>query len=189
MKAPLVVLMLLVGCNTSPTGPDGTDGVVHSELGFIIIGMSEYLDAGGPVTQLHADLADRWWRELMVDLQSAGMSRAGGESTPRSARVYLHQPRDADSLFRDDQGNVVGGWYDARGSGALHVPGDYTDPDGMLGARPALQPIKHEALHHWCYRTMGHACVADSDLDHNGKKDDHVWLLPDGTNIWVLTWQ
>lgn len=182
-------MLLMVGCDFSPTGPDRTADTVRSALGFVIIGTSDYLDAGGQVTQAHADLADQWWPELMMDLQGAGMDRAGASAMPGSVRIHLHQPRDADSLiYYKGTKDLVGAWYQ-QDPAIFHVPGDYTDPDGMLGRRPALQPIKHEALHHWCRRTLGRLCLAETDLDGNDKLDDHVWLSPDGTNIWLLTWQ
>jgi len=93
--------------------------------------------------------------------------------------VYLYKPIGPDSSITCPGWDVlVGGCYDQFKPG-FRVPGDYTDPDGWLGARPAAQPLKHEMTHHWCKRVFGHMCMTG---------EEHTFLMPNGVNIWDVQW-
>jgi hypothetical protein len=163
---------------------DGVDqNNFKSALGFIIQGGS-YTDNGGTVTQRHAELADRWWGVLMRDLTAAGYDKADPTNIRGYVRIVLHKPIGPDSFIDASMYNEpIGGYYD---HGNVHVPGDYTDPDGMLGARPAYQPLLHEYTHHWCQQVLGHLCLAK---DEKGYLTKHVWPMPNGADLWLVQWQ
>lgn len=176
----LVAVLALAGCGAQgPTSVDGVDqNNLKSALGFIIRGGS-YADNGGVVTQRHADLADAWWGVLMRDLTAAGYDKADPANIRGYVRITLHQPHGPDSLIYNG-GTEVGGYYSVHGTD-INVPGDYTDPDGWLGARPASQPLLHEMTHHWCQQVQGNVCLAPDG--------SHKWKMPNGKEIWDIQWQ
>jgi hypothetical protein len=171
----------------SLTAVDGGEVRLVSALGFRVEAYNqEYLDAGGTVSQLHADLADRWWTELMTDLRAAGFP-ADKTDPSRNAEwvyIYLHKPVDGDSSIIEPQRNQpVGGYYD-QFKPAFHAPGDYINGP-MLGRRPASQALKHEMLHHWCLRTLHNLCMVPGASEWDG----HHFAAPDGTDVWIFTWR
>ncbi|HXV26991.1 MAG TPA: hypothetical protein VD862_03160 [Candidatus Paceibacterota bacterium] len=181
---PAVIMAAACGTN-SPTSVDGIpQRDLQSALGFHING-GPYVADGGVVVQRHADLADAAWLALTRDLAAAGYRIADPRDIRGYVVVFLHTPHGRDSLIYDRDGNEVGGWYDYLGT-RLHVPGDYVDPDGWLGLRPASQPLIHEMTHHWCYREFGHFCLAP---DAKGNKTLHEWAMPDGNELWHIQWQ
>lgn len=184
MKRSLALAAVLVtaacGHNTL-TNPDGSEALVVSQLGFRVEGSKDFLEAGNAVTQQHADLADRWWTSLMADLRRAGYSETQTDPVKHTSWVFvlLVKPEGPNSYIMCPMHNaLVGGCYD-QFKPSLHVPGDYTDPDGWLGDRPTAQPLKHEMTHHWCLKTLGHLCMPD------GK---HEFRMPNGVNIWDVQW-
>lgn len=172
--------MVCWACSHSPTMPDGTLQLTTA-LGFHIQADEQFLVGGGVLMPAHGTLADRWWTELMGDLTKAGMAKADPSDTRGYLIIHLRHPIDADGniLFSDGR-TPVGSYYDYLASFAA-VPGDY--PTAKWPGRPSAQPLKHEMLHYWCYRTMGHLCTTGSDPWTN-----HVWHAPDGTNVWDFTW-
>jgi hypothetical protein len=169
----------LAGCggSSSVTGPSGADGELVSALGYRI----ERADYRGAVTQAHADLADRWWGELMRDLQAAGYPPEQADpANIHAATIKLFEPQDADHCFKVSGRMVCGAYWPYT----LLVPGTYAG-QAMLGRRPNFQPLKHEMTHHWCIVVLGRDCIGASDKDHAG----HVWLMPNGQNIWDLQWR
>ena len=168
------------------TAPDGGPTQLISPRGYHIQATQEYLDWGGSVTSLHGELADRWWTELMTDLRSAGYTAEQTDPTRNVQWVFinLYKPVDGDSDIICCGYNVpVGATYD-QFKPAFNVPGDYAKGP-MLGRRPASQALKHEMLHHWCFRTLGHMCLEPGVSEWDG----HHWYAPDGTDIWLLTWK
>lgn len=180
----VTVLLLTAGCAVSPTAP-GDPGRVElvSSLGFRISAEQAYRIGGGMPTSGHGVLADRFWGALMRDLAAAGYQGTHPADIRAPAAIMLHQPHGPDSLMYDRAGTEVGGYYSG---GTMHVPGDYTDPDGWLGARPASQPLIHEMTHHWCHRTFGHYCLSP---DATGQKTLHRWTMPNGAELWDIQWQ
>ena len=175
----LTAALLIAGCGTQ--GPTAVDGVdqrnFKSPLGFIMsVG-----DYDKPLTQRHAELADRWWGTLMRDFAAAGLDKADPANTRGGwVKIVLEEPVGPDSLVKNGMHTeLIGGWYSPWDT-SVHVPGDYDDPDGMLGARPAYQPLMHEYTHHWCQQTLKHLCLAGGE---------HSWAMPDGRNIWDVQWQ
>jgi len=179
--------MLACACGArGVTDPDGGDVRLVSTLGFRVEATQEYLDNGGQVVQAHADLADRWWTELMTDLRAAGFppEKTDPAKHVQWVYIYLYKPIDGDSSIMCPGWNVpVGGCYDQFKPG-YRVPGDYTKGP-MLGRRPASQPLKHEMLHHWCTRELGHLCMVPGASEWDG----HIFAAPDGTNVWNFTWK
>ena len=179
---PFLAGMLLAGCAKSPTVPDD-QRFLTTPLGFHIQSTNEYLEVGGVLTPAHGERADRWWRELMNDLAAAGMKDADPENIRGYVSIHLRKPLDDQgSILYSDNSTHVGGYYDYLGT-SLVVPGDY-DQDHWRN-RPSAQALKHEMLHHWCYRTMHHFCTVLGDS--NGWTNHH-WAAPNGVDIWDLTW-
>ena len=179
----VMALALVAGCGGgSATSPDvASDDRIESALGYHI----ERADYQGPVTQAHAELADRWWIELMADLRTAGYSEAQTDPSKHVefVYIYLYQPRDSDhSIVCPGRPELVGACYD-QFKPAFRVPGTYIDGP-MLGRRPASQALKHEMLHHWCLWTFDNLCMAPGASEWDG----HVWKAPNGTNVWDYTW-
>lgn len=179
---PFVLTAAIFAAGCGAKGPTSVDGVdqnnFRSALGFILsVG-----DYNKPLTERHAELADRWWGTLMRDFSAAGLDKADpGDVRGGYVKIVLQQPVGPDSMVKDGMHtDLIGGWYSPPGR-SIHVPGDYDDPDGMLGARPAYQPLMHEYTHHWCSVVLGHVCLA--------KDGTHNWAMPNGRNIWDVQWQ
>lgn len=188
MKRLLGILcsgFLLVTCNYKPlTAPDGGEVRLVSALGYHVEATQEYLDAGGTVTPLHGELADRWWTELMTDLQDAGYtsSVADPKNTRGMVTILLYQQQtDVGYIFRPGTKELVGSSYNV---GVIRVAGTY--PTAQWKNRPSSQPLKHEMLHHWCMYTKQGLCAQAGNSDEN---TNHVWLAPDGQNVWLFTWK
>ena len=133
----------------------------------------------GPLDQAHGVLADRWWQELMIDLQGGGYSPqyADPSNVRRPVVIVLDRPvDDRDYIDTSRTGELVGGWY-APFSREIHVPGNY--PTTTTTARPAFQALKHEYLHHWFHRVFGGSAM------RNGV---HDWIMPNGEQLWALQW-
>lgn len=179
-----VVALIMVGivcsCAYVPSGPSPSR-VALSVLGFIFES-DDFIARSGVVTPMHGERADAWWVELMRDLTDAGLSGASASNIYRPITICLHWPIDDQGLilFSDKQSRV-GGYYDPR-AGKIHVAGDY--PYAMWSNRPSSQGLKHEMLHHWCYRTMGHMCTTGTNPMTN-----HIWRTPNGVNVWDYTWR
>jgi len=181
----VVGFLLIVGCDFSPTAPSGDPGRIEvvSTLGFRVSAEQAYRINGGMPTPEHGVLADRFWGVLMRDLAGAGYQGTDPADIRGPVAIILHEPHGPDSLMYDRSGTMVGGYY---WDGTLHVPGDYTDPDGWLGTRPASQSLLHEMTHHWCSRLFGHYCLSP---DAQGSNTVHQWLMPNGGELWDIQWQ
>ena len=176
-----IAVVLSIGCMKSPTAPEG-GGPAVSPLGYHI----QTADYEGDITPAHGEFADRWWTELMMDLRNAGYSEAQTDPSKNVewVYIYLYRPRDGDaSIVCPGRSDLVGACYDQL-KPAFRVPGNYIDGP-MLGRRPSSQPLKHEMLHHWCYRTLHHMCMQPGASEWDG----HHWSAPDGTDIWNFTWK
>ena len=174
-----VLALAVAACGSGKvTSPDdGPPDRLESALGYHI----ERADYTGPIVQAHADLADRWWGELMRALQTAGFpaDKADPTNIHGSVKIKLFEPRDSDHCFPVSGTMVCGAYWPYE----LLVPGTYA-MQSMLGRRPAAQPLKHEMTHHWCIVVLGRNCVNGAE----DQRDSHVWLTPNGQNIWDLQW-
>jgi hypothetical protein len=180
----IVVAFYLMDCGYfSPTSPSELEGIrLKSNLGFTIQAHKEYRDPGEGVTQAHADLADQYWSELMICLRDGmGYTRdVDPNSLPTSyVGIILRQPRgEHEYIYCNNFSGLQGACYHNSNT-TMEVPGNY--PTTTLTERPVSQPLKHEMLHYWYYKTRG----------HNGRKNGkHFWPAPNGSgkNVWDCTW-
>jgi len=177
------LLLLLVGCDAKPVlGPDGVELVTRliSDLGFYINAGQDYREAGYEVTPPHEDLADTWWRRLMVRLQGAGFSRADPEDIHHNVSITLRLPRgEHEYIYCKGMSGLVGACYHV-GTSTLEVPGNY--PTSTITERPRSQPFLHEALHHYCHKVYRHGCTTGNE---------HFWPARNdpNKNIWVFPWE
>lgn len=186
-KLPACALLFLSACGGLPTAPD-EDRRAVSALGYHVEANQDFLKAGGVVTPAHGELADRWWGELMLDLQSAGytVSQADPSNIRGYIRIRLAQPQnEKGDIFYSDNSKLVGSYYDRLG-GSLVVPGNYPYANWTAVGRPNSQPLKHEMLHLWCFTVLKHDCLAPglTSFDTYG----HVYPAPNGVNVWDYTW-
>lgn len=186
-----LAVLFLVNCGSDPfMGPDGVEvpkaeRTARSDLGFWIVTHRDYTLWGGTVTKEHEDLADRWWMELMNDLYNAGYVNTASDPTNIFGHVSikLRKPRGEQGLIYCDNISGLQGACYHRSTHTIEVPGDY--PTSTL-PRPNSQPSKHEMLHHFCFKKLGHNCRPKKG-ENKGK---HIWPAPNdpSVNIWDFTW-
>lgn len=177
-----MVIVLLIGCINPLVGPDGVEVEtnIRSTLGFYIQAHREFVNAGGVVTQLHADLADKWWDELMNDLQTVGFGGADPNNTFGYVKIVLRQPQGPhEYIYCSRLSGLQGACY-SPGYKIMEVPGNY--PTTAIIERPASQPLKHEMLHHFCYRKLGYDCLTDNAHFYPSLNDPKK-------DIWDFTWE
>ena len=174
--AGCMLVVVMTACDP-PAGPSSLASIT-SQFGFTIRASQGYTDAGGMVTQAHADMADQAWHALMTELLAAGFAEADSERRTY-ATVWLLQPIGDDELIEGScSGDLTGGCYRCSGNGRIEVPGNY--PTSTYSKRPWSQGLKHEFTHHWCNNRFGHMCTTSGV---------HQWAMPNGKNIWDLQWQ
>ena len=183
--------MFLTGCGSNYLGPDGVEvskeeRTARSDLGFWISSHRDYVQGGGTITQAHKDLADQWWIGLMNDLNGAGYVKSAGNPNDifGYVTIKLRQPRgEHEYIYCDNLSGAQGACYH-NSTKVMEVPGNY--PTSTLTERPRSQPLKHEMLHYFCYKKLGHNCLA-REGENKGK---HIYPAPNNANlnIWDFTW-